>query len=139
MDQDDLFIKNGLTSEQAAKAEKNQKQKSTSLSVGQILLRHICTLFNLVNMLLAAALIAVGSYKNTLFILIVLANLLIGIVQELRSKRAVDKLSVINAVKVTAVRDGVQHDISVFDVAKGDLLILSHGHQVPADLSLIHI
>lgn len=137
MDQDDLFIQNGLTSEQAAKAEKNHKQKSTSLSVGQILLRHICTLFNLVNMLLAAALIAVGSYKNTLFILIVLTNLLIGIVQELRSKRAVDKLSVINAVKVTAVRDGVQHDISVFDVAKGDLLILSHGHQVPADCTVL--
>ncbi len=127
----------GLTSEQAASAKKNVKPKNSTRSVFSIVCSHVFTLFNIINFILAAALWSVGSYKNTLFIFIVLANLVIGMVQELRSKRAVDKLSVVNAAVATVVRDGKKTDISIYDISHGDLLIFTHGRQIPVDCRVV--
>ena len=72
----------------------------------QIVLRNICTLFNLVNILIFAAILAVGSVKDTLFMAIVAANTAIGIIQEIRAKRSIDRLSFLTAAKAKVLRDG---------------------------------
>lgn len=131
------FILHGLSSSEAAARPKNTKSSKKTNSTGRIIAHHVCTLFNFVNFVLAAALFAVGSYKNTLFIIIVLCNLFIGVFQELRSKRALDKLSVINRSTVCVIRDSVPEDIPAEDIVMGDLLVLSYGCQVPADCTVL--
>lgn len=131
------FLAHGLTSEQAASAKKNVKPKNSTKSVPSIVFSHVFTLFNIINFVLAVALWSVGSYKNTLFMCIVLANLIIGLVQELRSKRAVDKLAVVNTAVATVIRDGEKKDISIYDISYGDLLIFTHGRQIPVDCRIL--
>jgi len=131
------FLDRGLTSAQAASAKKNVKPKNSTKSVPSIVLSHVFTLFNIINFILAAALWSVGSFKNSLFIFIVLANLIIGLVQELRSKRAVDKLAVVNTAVATVIRDGEKQEISIYDISYGDLLIFTHGRQIPVDCRIL--
>lgn len=134
------YLQTGLNPQQVqdriAAGHRNELQKSHSRTAGQIIVSHVCTLFNFINFVLAAALIAVGSYKNTLFILIVLANLFLGVFQELRAKRAVDKLSVVSASTANVLREN-ETQISIFDIVKDDLLVLYHGQQIPVDCTLL--
>lgn len=131
------LLARGLTNEQAASAKKNVKPKNSTRSVFSIVCSHVFTLFNIINFILAGALWSVGSYKNSLFIFIVLANLVIGLFQELRSKKAVDKLAVVNTAVATVVRDGEVKDISIYDISYGDMLIFTHGRQIPVDCDVI--
>lgn len=89
----------GLTSEQVAqRVAKGQINHTTTLktkSIKRIFYDNICTLFNFANILLFISLLLVGSYKNMLFIGVVFFNTIIGIIQEIRSKRSVDKLSIL--------------------------------------------
>ena len=80
-----------------------------------------------------AALAFVGSYKNMLFIGIMIANTTIGIVQEIRSKKSVDKLTILSEKKVTVVRDGRECEISRDEIVQDDVVVLSRGSQIPAD------
>lgn len=75
-------------------------------TTGRIIWDNLFTFFNLIFVVLAICLVLVGSYKNTLFLGIVAANILIGIIQQLRSKRALEKLTVLSAPKVCVIRDG---------------------------------
>lgn len=84
----------------------NVQPQGVTPSVGKIIAKNVCTLFNLINFLLALAVILVGSPKNALFFGIAICNTLMGIVQELRAKRTLDKLSILAREKVVAVRDG---------------------------------
>lgn len=99
----------------------------------QIALRNICTLFNLVNIIIFAAILAVGSVKDTLFMVIVAANTAIGIIQEIRAKRAVDSLSFLTAARAKVLRDGEKREIPIEEIVLDDILILSAGDQVPTD------
>ncbi len=76
----------------------------------QIILRNICTLFNLVNIIFFVAILAVGSVKDTLFMAIVAANTAIGIIQEIRAKRSIDSLSFLTAAKAKVLRRGIVRD-----------------------------
>ncbi|MCI9129409.1 MAG: HAD-IC family P-type ATPase [Eggerthellaceae bacterium] len=132
-----LDLPAGLTSQEASalteagKVNVNANVKTRSL--GQIARDNICTLFNFVNLVLAVLVFLTGSYKNMLFMVIIVVNVAIGIVQELRSKRLTDKLAIVITSHVEAVRDGHLVEIPVDGIVEGDVIRLARGDQVPAD------
>ncbi len=131
----------GLTDAQVEKRRRdgllNTDPTTPTKSVGRIIRDNICTLFNLVITLLGVAVLAVGSYKNLLFLGIMLCNILIGIVQELHTKRAIDKLSILSAVKVRAVRGGKTTELGVDEIVLDDVLELARGNQIACDCILL--
>ena len=127
----------GLTSAEVEKRIKEGKTNASSelktKSVKSIFYDNICSLFNAVNIALFIALLIVGSYKNMLFIGIVICNTAIGIFQEIRSKRSVDKLTILSESKPKVVRNGKIVEISKEEIVLDDIIILSRGDQIPAD------
>lgn len=127
----------GLTSAEVEKRIKEGKTNASSelktKSVKSIFYDNICSLFNAVNIALFIALLIVGSYKNMLFIGIVICNTAIGIFQEIRSKRSVDKLTILSESKTKVVRNGKVFEISKEEIVLDDIIILSRGDQIPAD------
>lgn len=115
----------------------NRSANPKTKSVGRIFRDNICTLFNLINVLLFLSLIFVGSYKNLLFIGVVLCNTAIGIIQEIRSKRCVDRLTILTDKPVSVLRDGEEQELPKEHIVLDDVLILSRGSQVPADCILL--
>ena len=99
----------------------------------QIIKRNVFTLFNFLNVMIALLLFAVGAYSNIFFIIIVILNVVIGTAQELKAKKLVDELSILNQPKVTVFRDGKETTIAVEDVVKGDQMVLESGYQICND------
>ncbi|MCH5296781.1 MAG: HAD-IC family P-type ATPase [Ruminococcus sp.] len=137
----DKFRIEGLSSFDVEKRKKEGKVNISSnlktKSIKRIFYDNIVTLFNLINVVLFVALLLVGSYKNMLFIGVMLFNIAIGIFQEIRSKRSVDKLSILSERKITVVRDGTEQYIAREDIVLDDIIVLSRGSQVPADCVLV--
>lgn len=131
----------GLTEQQARERADsgyaNVAIESSSKTVGQIILSNTLTYFNLIFFVLAALLIAVGSWVNLTFLPVVFANTIIGIVQELRSKRTLDKLSILNSPKGVVIRDGVQRTQSVNDMVRDDIVIFAAGNQIFSDAEVV--
>ena len=111
----------------------NASPVSITKSAGQIVREHVCTLFNLFNVLIAIALALVGAWSNLLFILIIALNTAIGIVQELHAKRLVEQIAVLTAPKARVLRDGEIRELPVEELVLGDVLALERGIQIPAD------
>lgn len=111
----------------------NRVSKKQANSVGKIILRNTFTIFNLVNIILAVMVIAVGSYKNLLFILIAIANTFISIINEVRAKHTIDKMRLVAEQKPTVIRNGRPVQIPAEDIVEGDLLVLSLGDQILVD------
>jgi cation-transporting P-type ATPase E len=105
----------------------------TSRSVAEILRGNILTRFNLILGVLLAVILAVGEPQDALFGIVLVANALIGIVQELRAKRTLDRLAVLSAPRVRVVRDGAARDVDVAELVAGDLIDLRAGDQLVAD------
>ena len=131
----------GLTREQVQRRQRlgyrNDPIKSRSKSLPQIILSNLFTYFNLLFFLLAAAVIAVGAYKNLTFMVVVLANLIIGIVQEWRSKRQLDRLELLSAPKATLIREGRGEECSVHEAVRDDIALFSAGDQIYADGEIV--
>ena len=106
-------------------------------SIKRIVKDNIFTLFNGVNLILFIAILISGSYKNGLFMGVVLSNTAIGIIQEIRAKQTIDKLSIISESKVKAIRSGKRTEIGIHDIALDDIIELSIGNQVPSDCIII--
>lgn len=106
-------------------------------TTGQIFKENIFTLFNLLNFVIAGLLFAVHAYSNMLFIVIILTNITVGIVQEYKAKKLVDSLSILNRPRVTIMRDGKGVSVSAETVKKGDVLVLDSGCQVSNDAVVI--
>lgn len=102
-------------------------------SVKQIIKDNLLTLFNLLNLLLAISLLCVGSFKNMLFLGVVFSNVIIGTYQEINAKRTIDKLSIISASKVHAMRNGTKQEIHINEVVLDDVICLERGNQIAAD------
>ena len=102
-------------------------------TIGQILLYNVFTLFNILNLCLGILIFWVGSYKNLLFLGVVFFNTLISIIQEIRSKRAIDKLSIISSVNANVIRNGKNKIINIEDVVLDDIIIYKRGNQIIAD------
>ncbi len=135
-------LNKGLTSEQVETRFKqfmfNDTNKKYSRSYASIFISNICTFFNLLCLLAFIALLLANTQKfaNYLVIVITTANIVIGIIQEIRSKRAIDKLSILAANTVKVVRDGETIEIPTKELVLDDVLILELGNQVPADCIL---
>lgn len=106
-------------------------------TVGEIVRSNVLTYFNLVFFVLAGCIIAVGSWKNLTFMPVVFANMIIGIVQELRSKKTLDKLSIISTPKGIVVRDGARKTVNVADTVRDDIVIFTTGNQIYADAIVV--
>ena len=116
----------------------NQDSQIKTKSIGQIVVSYVCTLFNLINVLLATAIFLVGAYKNMLFLFIVIINTLIGIVQGIRAKRNMDALSIISSTKARVIRNGQPQEIALDQVVLDDVLMLQNGNQIIADCILLN-
>lgn len=131
----------GLSSEEVAQrladGLTNAYAGPKTKSVGQIAAEHTFTLFNGVNLVLAGLVALTGSWRNLSYIVVVFANLFIGVFQEVRSKRTIDKLSILAERPVIIRRDGRDVCVSYEEVVLDDLLVLSRGDQIPADAQVV--
>ncbi len=105
----------------------------TSRSVAEILRANIFTRFNLILGILLAVILAVGQPQDGLFGIVLVSNAVIGIAQELRAKRTLDRLAVLSAPRVRVIRDGSTQDIDIAGLVVGDLIDLRAGDQLVAD------
>lgn len=132
---------NGLSEKAVAKLKAqglvNYKAEVKTKSIKQIIMTNFFTLFNFLNFALGLAIFLVGSYKNLLFLGVVFCNTLISTVQEIRSKRTIDKLSLLNESKVTVIRDGIAKPIGIYEIVLGDTIELRNGNQIPTDSRII--
>ena len=132
---------NGLTSkevkERIQKGKVNYDTTTPSKSIKQILIENTCTLFNFINIILGVAIVLVGSYKNLLFLGVVVCNTLISTIQEIRAKKIVDKLSVISSSKAKVIREGKEKEIHINDIVLDDLIIYELGNQIVADSKVV--
>ena len=132
----------GLSSSQVLKREKenlmNLDVSIPTKTLPQIIRGNLFTLFNLINFVLALAIIYVGSFKNLLFMGVVISNLIISTYQEIRAKKAVDKLSILSLSKINVIRDGNIKKIGINDIVLDDILELNQGIQVPTDCKILN-
>ena len=134
-------ISKGLTDEQVEQRKKeNLVNYDTSVptkSIKRILFENFFTLFNFLNLFLAIAIFCVGSYKNMLFIFIVIINTAISTIQEIHSKKVVDKLSIMASSKSRVIRNGKKEEISVNDIVLDDILEFHTGNQIATDCIIL--
>lgn len=130
-------INQGLSSKEAERLTKqgfsNVMVKNQSKTVGQIIAGNIFTYFNFIFAIFAMLLIFVRSYVNMTFLPIIISNTLIGIIQEIRSKRVLDRLSVLNAIHTKVLRDNEWITVLSETLVKGDLVCFEAGNQICAD------
>ncbi len=127
----------GLTSaeveQRIAEGKINVSTELKTKSVRELVIENTCTLFNLINLVLAVLVVLTGSIKNLTFLGIVVLNTGIGIVQALRSKRMVDKLTLLTSKRAQVVRDGALVELDLDQIVLDDIVRLGRGDQIPAD------
>ena len=131
----------GLTLHQVKERQQNgwanDPVDSPTKTVGQIVRENVFTFFNFIFVVLAALLVAVGSFDDMLFLLIAVANTGIGIVQQLRSKQTVDKLNLLAAPGPNVVREGNLISVPAAQLVRDDVAELASGDQIPADATVL--
>lgn len=123
----------GLTDEEASHRKPNVAHHRPDKSTPQILAENLFTPFNGLNAALALCLALVASWRNMLFLGVVVSNTLIGTIQELRARATIRRLSLLNAPTAHVRRNGTERTCSPEELAEGDLIILRAGDQIPAD------
>lgn len=130
-------LDHGLTAaevkQRVADGLKNDPLPPLTRSVKQIFRDNLLTLFNLINILLGGLVLFTGSYKNLLFLGVVIFNTGIGIFQEIRSKRQVDKLALLSEAQINVLRDGELTAMHQDKIVQDDLLAIGRGDQLPVD------
>ncbi len=142
-------INKGLTSKEVKdrinKGLNNYNDGPKTKTIGQIIKDNIFTYFNYLNLALGIAVFIAGAVKgnmmyglkNCLFMGVILTNSIISIVEEIISKKIIDKLSIVNESKVEVLRDGKSVQLSLDDIVMDDIIRLSQGHQIPSDSILL--
>lgn len=115
----------------------NKNTNTSSKSLWSIIRGNLFTLFNGINLILLMIVIAAGSPKNGLFAGVILTNSLVGIIQELNAKKVVERLSMLNAISVSVIRNGVKDNIAVEEVVLDDVIFLSEGEQIVVDSEVL--
>ena len=115
----------------------NQTDISTDKTTKEIILSNTLTYFNLIFLIITVLLILVGSFRNLTFLPIIIGNTLIGIIQELRAKKTLEKMNFLNAPHADVVRDGVLQQIRSEELVKDDVILLTTGKQICADAVVI--
>ena len=111
----------------------NHSVESATKTTGDIVKENVFTYFNAIFLILAILLIAVGSFRDLTFLLVITANAVIGIIQELHAKKVLDDLTLVGRTKVQTMRDGVRVDLDSEQLVLDDMVILGAGAQIPAD------
>ena len=131
----------GLTSEQVAERVKkgrvNGNPNPKTKSVKQIVFQNIFTFFNLINVALAVMVFLAGSPKNAMFALVIIFNTGIGIFQEIRAKRIIDRLTLVSAPKASVIRDGNETEIPTEEIVADELIVFRTGTQAAADCQIV--
>ena len=134
-------IEKGLTEAQAeelaAQGKVNGSAEIKTKSVARIIRDNTLTFFNFLNIALAVIVLIFGEIKNAMFIAVILCNTGIGIFQEIRAKRTIDRLTLISAPKAHVIRDGVEREILNSEIVEGDLVVFRAGTQASADCELV--
>lgn len=134
-------IEIGLTIDQVKKRiEEDLVNHDTTIptkSIKRIIYENFFTLFNIINIILAICILCVKSYKNMLFLLIVIINTAISTIQEIHSKKVVDKLSIVASPKAKVIRNGKTEIIDIHQLVLDDIIILKTGEQIAADCKIL--
>lgn len=138
-------INEGLTSKQVEDRILNNlvnyNDQPPTKTIKQIITSNFFTYFNFINIILASAIIGAGIYggqlfeslKNCLFIGVIICNSIISVIQEIISKKTIDKLSILAEAKVTAIRNGQEVSLGIEEIVLDDILKLNMGSQVVTD------
>ena len=131
----------GLTNEEVqeriAQGQVNNNENPNTRTYKQIILENTLTFFNFLNLVLLVLVLLVGSYKNSMFVGIIFINTVIGIIQEIRAKKTIDKLAILTESKTVVLREGKKWKISTEKLVLDDLIFLKAGEQVPADAKIL--
>ena len=111
----------------------NESVDSSTKTVAQIIRSNVVTYYNLIFLIITILLIVVGSFRDLTFLPIIISNMLIGIIQELRSKKILDDLTILNTPKITVRRNGSDQEVLADELVQDDVITLSAGGQIPAD------
>ncbi len=138
--------KNGLTADQVqeriSKGQTNATPNTNVKTIRSILMQNIFTFFNILCFVIAIILVVVNiiykqAWSNILFMITIMVNIIIGIVQEIKAKKTIEKLSLLTAPVVKVVREGVESNIATEEVVIDDIVILSTGKQIVADCVVV--
>ena len=131
----------GLTDEQVnariAEGKVNADENPNTRTYKQIVRENTLTFFNFLNLVLLVLVLLVGSYKNAFFVCIIIINTLIGIAQEIRAKKTIDKLAILTARKSVGIREGQKWTVPTEELVLDDVVCLKTGDQVPADARIL--
>lgn len=131
----------GLTDEQVneriAEGKVNADENPNMRTYKQIVRENTLTFFNFLNLVLLVLVLMVGSYKNAFFVCIIIINTLIGIAQEIRAKKTIDKLAILTARKSVVIREGQKWTVPTEELVLDDVVCLKTGDQVPADACIL--
>lgn len=142
-EEDNIYFddNNGLTNAEVEdrfeRGDVNFEVNSSTRTYSQIVRSNVFTYFNLIFTVLAVLLCLVGSFRDLTFMGVIFFNTIIGIIQEIRSKRALDKLKILSEPKASVIREGQVYVIPVDELVLDDLVELSAGNQIPADAVII--
>lgn len=127
----------GLAAEQVAERRSdglvNKVERTVGKSYAAIFLGNIFTFFNMLGLFIMVLMFALGSFDNLFFSVVILANTFIGIIQEIKAKKSIEKLSIMSAPTANVVRGGVESEIAVSDLVLDDIVRLEAGKQIAAD------
>ena len=111
----------------------NTETEKKTKSIKEIIFSNVFTLFNILNFVIFALVMLTGSYKNGLFICIILCNLVIGVIQEIKAKRTIDAISIVTSPTAEVIRDGKRQSIPSSQLVTDDLFLVSTGAQFTVD------
>ena len=135
------LARNGLDSsqvrERTSKGKTNLQIDRTAKTTADIIKENVFTYFNLIFLVISLLLIAAGAFNSLTFLPVVIANMVIGIAQELHAKKVLDELSILHEPNAVAIRDGAKTKIAIDKLVLGDVIILEAGNQIPADAVIL--
>ena len=141
MNEEKTNLETGLTTaeveQKIAAGEVNKAVDDQFKTNKQIIRENVFTYFNLIFLVLSILLVVVGAYKDLTFLPVIILNTVIGIVQEIRAKKILSKLNVMNATDIGALRNRKEEQVPIEKLVKGDIVLLKTGDQIPADGKVI--
>ena len=137
IEQRELGLNEAEVQERKAAGLINKAVEAPSKTIGEIIASNVFTYFNFVFLILAALLISVRSFRDLSFLPLIFINSLIGILQELRAKQILDKLTVLSAPEISVMRNGEEKTIKTHNLVMDDVMVLTSGFQIPADAIVI--
>ncbi len=126
-------LTNAEVANRKARGEANLSAPMTTRNFKQIFAENSLTLFNFINLIIAGFIIYTGSYKNLLFLGVIVSNTFVGVYQEIKAKRNIDSLTLLNQAKAVVIRNYEKVEVPQDEVVKDDLLVIRRGQQVIVD------